>query len=164
MQAVFAPGIPTRHWATVVMGMVQWSGVVCDSQGVTDSPIVHLSEVFDWSSCYFLLSQGVISNFSDFGAADHDIVHEQPGRVRIYTGRNLVFTCFCKLHPILQSQYEPLQISTKHSIPRVDSLRWVRLKWYEVVMESLRNGRQQCATRPAELNQLLHGPRFAKRL
>ena len=109
MQAVFAPGIPTRHWATVVMGMVQWSGVVCDSQGVTDSPIVHLSEVFDWSSCYFLLSQGVISNFSDFGAADHDIVHEQPGRVRIYTGRNLVFTCFCKLHPILQSQYEPLQ-------------------------------------------------------
>ena len=39
------------------MGMVQWSGVVCDSQGVTDSPIVHLSEVFDWFfffaiSCY----------------------------------------------------------------------------------------------------------------
>ena len=36
------------------------------------------------------LPQGIISNFSDFGEADHNIEYEQPGRLRIYTGRILV--------------------------------------------------------------------------
>ena len=32
---------------------------------------------------------GLISNFSDFGAADREMIFEQPGRTRLFNGRTL---------------------------------------------------------------------------
>lgn len=143
--------------------MVQWSGVVLYLR-VTESPSVHQSDVRSlWlvATCYFLLSQGVISNFSDFGAADHDIVHEQPGRVRIYTGRNLVFTCLrfrsIRFSKVNMNHCRFQRTIRYQSIERVDSLRWVRLKWswnlWGTAVSNVQRDQQSsisCSTDPAK--------------
>ena len=34
---------------------------------------------------------GLISNFSDFGSADREMIFEQPGRTRLFNGRTLAW-------------------------------------------------------------------------